>query len=70
MQFEGLVATALRTSIRFTNRFVGRTASLPQHRAVLDAVLNGDAEAAAAAMRVLIEDVLALIAEAEGQPQD
>jgi DNA-binding FadR family transcriptional regulator len=70
MQFEGLVATALRTSIRFTNRFVGRTASLPQHRAVLDAMLDGDAEAAAAAMRVLIEDVLALIAEAEGQPQD
>lgn len=69
-QFEGLVATALRTSIRFTNRFVGRTASLPQHRAVLDAVLGGDADGAATAMRVLIEDVLALIAEAEGQPQD
>ena len=67
MQFEGLVATALRTSIRFTNRFVGRTASLPQHRAVLDAIAAGAPEEAAAAMRVLIEDVLALIAAAEAE---
>ncbi|MDQ4087486.1 MAG: FCD domain-containing protein, partial [Pseudomonadota bacterium] len=38
MQFRDVVETALRTSIRFTNRFKGRTASLPAHRAVLDAI--------------------------------
>ncbi len=64
-QFCDAVASALRTSIHFTNRFVGRTASLPQHRAVLDAIAARDADAAAAAMRRLIDDVLALIAGAE-----
>ena len=38
MQFRDVVATALRTSIRFTNRFKGRTASLPAHHAVLAAI--------------------------------
>ena len=37
-QFRDVVATALRTSIRFTNRFKGRTASLPAHHAVLAAI--------------------------------
>ena len=37
-QFRDVVTTALRTSIRFTNRFKGRTASLPQHLAVLSAI--------------------------------
>ncbi|HEX8262018.1 MAG TPA: FadR/GntR family transcriptional regulator, partial [Allosphingosinicella sp.] len=37
-QFRDVVETALRTSIRFTNRFKGRTASLPAHHAVLAAV--------------------------------
>jgi DNA-binding FadR family transcriptional regulator len=64
-QFRDLVETALRTSIRFTNRFKGRTASLPAHLAVLDAVERGDAEAARAAMHAIIADVMALIAEAE-----
>ena len=59
------MTTALRTSIRFTNRFKGRTASLPQHRAVLTAIEARDAEAARAAMLALIEDVMALIADAE-----
>lgn len=65
VQFQDLVTTALRTSIRFTNRFKGRTASLPQHRAVLAGIEAGDAEAAQRAMKVLIDDVLALIAAAE-----
>jgi len=63
-QFRDVVKTALRTSIRFTNRFKGRTASLPQHRAVLTAIEARDGEAARAAMSALIEDVMALIAEA------
>ena len=66
-QFRDVVQTALRTSIRFTNRFKGRTASLPQHRAVLTAIEARDGEAARAAMRALIEDVMALIAAAEAK---
>jgi DNA-binding FadR family transcriptional regulator len=66
-QFRDVVTTALRTSIRFTNRFNGRTASLPQHRAVLTAIEAGDPQAAGAAMASLIEDVLALIAAAEAK---
>ena len=65
MQFRDLVTTALRTSIRFTNRFQGRTASLPAHRAVLDAVEAGDADAARSAMAAIIADVMVLIADAE-----
>jgi DNA-binding FadR family transcriptional regulator len=66
-QFRDLVATALHTSIRFTNRFEGRTASLPAHRAVLDAIAAGEADAARAAMHAIIADVIALIADAEAQ---
>lgn len=66
-QFRDVVMTALRTSIRFTNRFKGRTASLPQHRAVLTAIEARDAEAARVAMSALIEDVMALIADAEAK---
>ena len=64
-QFRDVVETALRTSIRFTNRFVGRTADLDQHRAVLEAIERRDEEAAGAAMAGLIVDVQALIASAE-----
>jgi DNA-binding FadR family transcriptional regulator len=64
-QFRDMVATALRTSIRFTNRIKGRTASLADHAAVRDAILARDAEGARAAMRALIADVLELIDQAE-----
>jgi DNA-binding FadR family transcriptional regulator len=64
-QFSDVVVTALRTSIRFTNRFKGRTASLPQHRAVLTAIEQRSPERAHAAMSALITDVMALIADAE-----
>ncbi|HEX8655349.1 MAG TPA: FadR/GntR family transcriptional regulator [Allosphingosinicella sp.] len=65
MQFRDLVTTALRTSILFTNRFHGRTASLPAHRAVLDAIESGDAHVARTAMSAIITDVMVLIADAE-----
>lgn len=65
MQFREVVATALRTSIRFTNRFQGRTASLPQHMAVLNAIERGDRLAAHNAMSALITDVMTLIDTAE-----
>ena len=64
-QFRDVVETALRTSIRFTNRFKGRTASLPQHLAVLSAIEKRDADGAKAGMTALIADVMTLIADAE-----
>lgn len=67
VQFRDLVSTALRTSIRFTNRFNGRTASLPQHHAVLEAIERGDGDGAHTAMSALIADVMALIDTAERQ---
>lgn len=62
-QFQDVVTTALRTSIRFTNRFNGRTASLQQHKAVLDAIMAREATSAHSAMAALISDVMLLIAE-------
>jgi DNA-binding FadR family transcriptional regulator len=64
-QFRDLVATALHTSIRFTNRFKGRTASLPAHHAVLAAIEARDGGAAREAMAAIIADVMVLIDEAE-----
>lgn len=63
-QFRDVVATALRTSIRFTNRFHGRTASLPAHHAVLAAIEAGDPGRARAAMAAIIVDVMDLFEEA------
>lgn len=64
-QFRDVVETALRTSIRFTNRFKGRPASLPAHAAVLKAIQARDPDAARAAMASIIAEVLALIRKAE-----
>lgn len=64
-QFRDVVSTALRTSIRFTNRIKGRSASVADHAAVRDAILARDPAAARVAMRALIGDVLDLIDEAE-----
>jgi DNA-binding FadR family transcriptional regulator len=66
-QFRDVVETALRTSIRFTNRFKGRSASLPAHKAVKDAIEARDSEAAQKAMTLIISEVMLLIAEAERQ---
>ncbi len=65
VQFKDMVETALRTSIRFTNRFKGRSASLPAHQAVRDAILKGDVEAARASMQAIIREVMSLIDDAE-----
>lgn len=64
-QFRDMVASALATSIHFTNRIKGRSASIEDHRAVYDAILRRDSEGARCAMRRLIGDVLELIGEAE-----
>lgn len=67
-QFRDVVATALRTSIRFTNRIQGRTADLAAHGAVRDAIIAGDAAAAHAAMHAIIGDVVAVIARHADHP--
>ena len=67
MQFRELVATALRTSIRFTNRIVGRTADLAAHGAVAEAIARGDAAGAQAAMAAIIGDVMDLLAAQSGK---
>lgn len=64
VQFRDVVATALRTSIRFTNRIQGRTADLGAHQAVKVAIERRDAPAAHAAMLHIIEDVMVLITHA------
>lgn len=64
-QFRDVVTTALRTSIRFTNRFNNRTADLPQHHAVLSAIERRDTDRAHDAMTDLIADVMTLVASAE-----
>jgi DNA-binding FadR family transcriptional regulator len=64
-QFESVVSTALRSSIRFTNRLKGHSASLPEHEAVLEAIRRRDPEGARVAMYRIIADVLALIDAAE-----
>ena len=66
-QFRDVVETALRTSIRFTNRFKGRTASLPAHHAVLDAIAARDPERARDTMATIIGEVMVLISEAEAR---
>lgn len=65
VQFRGVVATALGTSIRFTNRIKGHSASLAEHGAVADAIVERDPDAARLAMRQLIGAVLVLIEGAE-----
>jgi DNA-binding FadR family transcriptional regulator len=60
-QFQDVVATALRSSIQFTNRIKGHSASIPDHAAVRDAIMRRKPEAARVAMRRIIGDVLQLI---------
>ncbi|WP_171794658.1 MULTISPECIES: FadR/GntR family transcriptional regulator [Novosphingobium] len=57
-QFRDVVSTALKTSIRYTNRIVGRSADLAAHEAVMEAILARDGQTAQARMRVIIEDAL------------
>ncbi len=66
-QFRDLVATALRTSIRFTNRIVGRTADLAAHGAVKDAIVARDPARAHRAMAAIIGDVMQVIATQQAE---
>jgi len=60
-QLTGFIATALRISIRTTNRYKGVQASVVDHRKVADAIIAGHASAAGDAMRRIIKEVMDLI---------
>jgi DNA-binding FadR family transcriptional regulator len=61
-QLTGLIATALRFSIRTTNRYKGvQLASVADHKKVADAIIAGKPVLAEAAMRSLVEEALHLI---------
>jgi len=57
-QFRDIVTTALRTSIRVTNRQAGGKACIGDHEAVYVAIAAGKPEVASEAMAKLIGDVL------------
>jgi len=69
IQLRDIVSTALRTSIRFTNRIKGRTADVDEHAKVLDAINARDPNAARIAMRTIIGDVLGLIEARHSGPE-
>lgn len=60
-QFRPLIATALKTSIRFTNKIKGHSAHSGEHEAVLKAIMAGDRVEARTTMVLLIDNVLDLI---------
>ena len=61
-QLTGFTATALRFSIRTTNRYKGvQLASVADHKKVADAIIAGRSAAAGEAMRKLIQEALDLI---------
>jgi DNA-binding FadR family transcriptional regulator len=65
-QLTGFTATALRISIRMTNRYKGvRLASVADHKKVADAIIAGRPAAAGEAMRKLIQEALDLIGKRE-----
>jgi DNA-binding FadR family transcriptional regulator len=67
-QLTELTATALRFSIRTTNRYKGVTlASVADHKKVSDAIFAGKSAVAGEAMRKLIQEALDLINAREEQ---
>ena len=70
-QFRDVVTTALRSSIQFTNRVKGRSASVADHAAVSEEIIRRDPQGAYAAMKKIVSDVLDLIdtADQDGRPQ-
>jgi DNA-binding FadR family transcriptional regulator len=67
-QLTGFTATALRISIRTTNRYKGvKLASVADHKKVADAILAGKSAVAGEAMRKLIQEALDLVTKQEAQ---
>lgn len=64
VQFSHVIETALRFSIRLTNSEKGvRTASVPDHEAIYQAIRQGDAAAAEAAAQALLTEAIRLLDE-------
>lgn len=65
-QLTGFTSTALRFSIRMTNRYKGvRLASVAEHKKVADAIIAGKPGVAGEAMRKLIQEALEIITKRE-----
>jgi len=65
-QLRELIDTALRFSIRLTNRYKGvRLASVSDHKRVADAIIAGNSAEAESLMRELIHEALELIKAAD-----
>lgn len=62
-QLDELITTALKISIRLTNRIKGHTASISAHRRVFNAIKAGNAARASSAMKAILQEVGTLIAE-------
>ena len=61
-QLRELISTALRFSIRLTNRFKGvETANVEAHEAVANAIIARRPKAAAKAMTIIIDEAMELI---------
>jgi DNA-binding FadR family transcriptional regulator len=65
LQFRSMVATALQTSIGFTNRIKGHSANIADHAAVADAIAARNPVAARNAMARIIGEVLTLIGDSK-----
>ena len=66
-QMREMIETALRFSIRKTNDFKGRLASVADHKVVADAILAGDSGVAEVRMRELIQGALDLMLKVKDQ---
>ena len=67
-QLTGFTSTALRFSIRMTNRYKGvRLASVAAHKKVSDAILAGKPAAAGEAMRRLIQEALRIMKKRQAE---
>jgi DNA-binding FadR family transcriptional regulator len=65
-QLTGFTSTALRFSIRMTNRYKGvRLASVADHKKVADAIIAGKPGVAGEAMRSLIQEALEIMQKRE-----
>jgi DNA-binding FadR family transcriptional regulator len=65
-QLTGFTSTALRFSIRMTNRYKGvRLASVAEHKKVSDAIIAGKPGVAGEAMRKLIQEALDIMRQRE-----
>jgi DNA-binding FadR family transcriptional regulator len=64
-QLTPIVETALRFSIRITNKAKGALADFDAHEKIYKAIRNGNSDAAAKACRDLIREALALVIRSE-----